>query len=398
MRILLTCLSDFRAAGARQTLRLAAALEEAGHTTLVLIEGDVGTIRFASERALGLDVDRYEFSGPVITAATRRRAAGFSPDVVHCYEPRTAPLSASLQISRREGCPLLVRFADDDDALAREAGGTGLRGLVGRPCLLAAGTLFPGLWPYRHPLLFRLMRRRAAGYDAITPMLAEAITSRYGIPCEAILPAMLRKPPPSRQPGIRARLGLPEDAVLVTYTGSVYRAQYPDFELLLRGFARLAHRQPDVHLVHSGRIAHRYRKERLLELAGAGSGRTHFLGFLEDPVDVDGLLAESAVLVQPGAPTDFNRLRLPAKVPEYLLSGRPTITFGVGFGELLEDRRNAVLTEGPEPEELASAIEWVLADPDKAAAVGKRGREKARELFDPAAAAAQTIALYESAK
>jgi glycosyltransferase involved in cell wall biosynthesis len=397
MNVLLICLADFRAPGARQTLRLADALSAAGQRCMVMIEGDPSTVRFARHDGSDVEAHGYDFSGPLVNRRTRSLAASFGPDVVHCYEPRTAPLSASLQLARRQRAALCVRFADDDESLAKEAGGSGLRGRLGRPAMLAAGTLFPRRWPYKHPLLYRQMVARSSGFDAIVPTLAAAVSERYGVECESILPAIPAEQPPLPEPGLRGRLGLPDAGPLVLYTGSVYRAQYPDLELLLRAFAEVANVHPDAQLVHTGRIAPRYNLDQLREITGRGAERTHFLGFLEDPADLQALQAEAAVLVQPGAPTDFNRLRLPAKVHDYLLTGRPTISFAVGFGELLHDREDAVLTQGGDPAELAGAIEWVLADDDRSGALGRRGRERALELFDPAAIAAQTIAYYERA-
>lgn len=397
MKILLVCLADFRAPGARQTLRLADALTAAGQECMVLIEGDPSTVRFAREESSEVEVHDYGFTGPIVDHRTRSLVERFGPDLVHCYEPRTAPLSASLQLARSEGAALCVRFADDDESLAKEAGGSGLRGRLGRPAMLAAGTVLPRLWPYKHPVLYRRMVARASGFDAIVPTLAEAVSERYGIECESILPAIPREDPPRSAAGLRQRLGLPELGPLILYTGSVYRAQYPDLDLLLHAFAQVAHANPDAQLVHTGRIAPRYALDQLRAITGTGAERTHFLGFLEDPGDIEALLAEAAVLVQPGAPTDFNRLRLPAKVHDYLLAGRPTVTFGVGFGELLQDRVNTVLTVSDEPVELAQAVEWMLADRDRAEAIGRRGRERALELFDPETIAAQTIHYYERA-
>jgi glycosyltransferase involved in cell wall biosynthesis len=397
MKVLLVCLADFRAPGARQTLRLAEALTDAGQQCMVLIEGDPATLRFATDRDTSVEVHEYGFSGPFVDRRTRALVDRFGPDVVHCYEPRTAPLSASLQLNRRTGAALCVRFADDDESLAKEAGGSGLRGRLGRPAMLAAGTLFPRRWPYKHPLLYRKMVARAAGFDAIVPTLAEAVSERYGIECESILPAIPLAPPPRRQTGLRERLGLPTGGPLVLYTGSVYRAQFPDLDVLLRAFAEIATTEPDAQLVHTGRIAPRYEQDRLRAKTGTGADRVHFLGFLEDPADLQALMAEAAALVQPGSPTDFNRLRLPAKVHDYMLTGRPTVTFAVGFGELLADRQNAVLTQTGEPAELAAAVEWVLADRERAEEIGRRGRARALELFDPESIARQTIAYYERA-
>jgi len=149
MKILLVCLADFRAPGARQTLRLADALTAAGQECMVLIEGDPSTVRFAREESSEVEVHGYGFTGPILDRRTRSLVKRFGPYLVHCYEPRTAPLSASLQLARSEGAALCVRFADDDESLAKEAGGSGLRGRLGRPAMLAAGTVLPRLWPYQ---------------------------------------------------------------------------------------------------------------------------------------------------------------------------------------------------------------------------------------------------------
>jgi glycosyltransferase involved in cell wall biosynthesis len=89
------------------------------------------------------------------------------------------------------------------------------------------------------------------------------------------------------------------------------------------------------------------------------------------------------VLLQPGAPTEFNRLRLPSKLQAYLASGTPTVTFAVGFGEQLEDRREALKTYTAEPGELADRIVEVLEDEQLRACLAVGGPAAARRLFDP---------------
>lgn len=400
MRILFCCLGDFMGPpGTRQTLLLCRALEDAGHRCLLLLEGAPDTVRLVSPKEVGnLPIGRYEFRGPLLSRKTLGRAAAFGPDLVHCYEPRTAPLAAALAIARHERVPLCVRFADDDEMLRREAGGSGLRGALGRPTMLAVGTVFPNRWAFQHPLHHRRMLRAAAGYDAITPALAEEISRRYGVWCEPILPALPPQPPDApRAVDVRTHLGLPATVPLLLYAGSIFRAQFEDFALLLRAFDAVVQRRPDVVLVHTGRLASRYREADIRALAGAGAERVRFMGFLEDPGDLTALMAEASALVQPGAPTEFNRLRLPAKVHDYLLAGRPVVTFSVGFGELLKDREQAALTRSGRPEELASTIEWLLADPSRADAIGEAGRQRALELFAPDAIARQTLAYYERA-
>lgn len=398
MRIVFLCLGDFEAPpGARQILQLARALDGAGHECLVLVEGDPATVRLAGGDTSGIEVGAYRFTGPLLTRETVARVTAFAPDVVHCYEPRTAPLAASLELSRRLEVPLCVRFADDDELLYREAGGSGWRGRIGRPALLAAGTLLPNRWPYKHPVHHRRMLARATGYDAITPALAAEVSRRYGVDCQGILPALSPEPPVAPRDDLRERYGFEAEAPIVLYTGSVFRAHYADFEILLRAFGDVVARRPDALLVHTGQFADRYREASLREAAGAGGPRIRFLGFLDQLEDLGALMAEAAVLVQPGAPSDFNRLRLPAKVHDYLLTGRPTVTFAVGFGELIEDHVHAALTRTADPGELATAIGWVLDDRARADAMGREGRKRALELFAPRVAVEQTLALYATA-
>ncbi len=387
MNILYCCLGDFRAPpGARQMLLGARALAERGHHCLLLVEGDPDTIRLVRGGRGEVTLDRFEFRGPWLARRTRALARDFRPDLVHVYEPRTAPLRAGLTLASEADVPLCIRFADDDETLFREAGGHGWRRGLGRPALMVAGAMFPRLWPYKHPLWYRLMLRRAAAFDAIAPELAREITRRYAVACTSILPAVPPFEAPFRaqgESGVRERLGLPTEARLLVFTGSVFRPHFDDFALLLRAFGIVADQEHDIHLVHTGRIAERYRPEELRALARDGSERVHLLGFLEDPDDVDRLLLEAAVLVQPGAPTDFNRLRLPAKVHDYLLTGRPVVTFAAGFGELLDDGREAVLTRSARPEELAGAVQSLLADQARAAEIGRRGQTRAETLFEP---------------
>lgn len=396
MRILFVCLGDFRGPpGPRQMLILAHSLRALGHECALLVEGDPRSIESVPERPDGVLVDGFRFRLGALTAETWSRVEAFQPDLVHCYEPRTGPLRAALSISRRCSVPLFVRFADDDELLYREALGAGVRRL-GRPLLMAAALLRPAIWPYKHPVWHRRMRRDAAAYDAIVPALAELMADRLCAPCRPILPAMPLSPGaavPDRH--LVKELGLPAGATVIAYTGSVFRPHFPDFELLLRAFDEIATRIPDAYLVHTGRIATRYSADDLARRCGAGRDRAHFLGYVDDGAAVEELLMEASVLAQPGAPSDFNRYRLPAKLQDYMLSGTPMVTFSVGFGELLRDGEDALLTRTAQPQELAEAILRILNDEDLGRALAQNAQRRARELFAPDAIAHELLAYYE---
>ena len=54
--------------------------------------------------------------------------------------------------------------------------------------------------------------------------------------------------------------------------------------------------------------------------------------------EIPGYLALADAFVQPGAPNDFNRYRLPSKLPEFLAMGRPVVLPNCNIGHDLERR------------------------------------------------------------
>ena len=399
LRVLFVCLGDFNAPpGGRQIYYFARALVDAGHSTMVLVGGDPGPVD-----ELGTSVDSrvgvgtYRFRLGRLTSATRKLAQDFRPDVIHLYEPRHVPATAALELAKTTKAALCVRYADDDRAIEQVAGGARRLVWFGKAALKLAGYVAPTAWPFAHPRSQRRIIRTARGLDAIAPALAAEIASRTDRPCRCILPALPAVEVPERSAQDRQALGLPEGSRIVLYAGSIFRPHFADFELLLRAFAILAKQYPDVHLVQTGRVADRYTADVLRPLAGSGFERFHRLGFLPTEQDVMRAMVASDVLVQPGAPTIFNRLRLPAKLHDYLLSGRPVVTYAAGLEELLEDGRHALLTRSGDPSELAGALERVLSDPVLAERLGKAGRERAIALFAPRKIAAELDAYYREA-
>ena len=55
--------------------------------------------------------------------------------------------------------------------------------------------------------------------------------------------------------------------------------------------------------------------------------------------EIPGYLALADAFVQPGGPDDFNRYRLPSKLPEFLAMGRPVMLPHCNIGHDLDARR-----------------------------------------------------------
>jgi alpha-maltose-1-phosphate synthase len=65
-----------------------------------------------------------------------------------------------------------------------------------------------------------------------------------------------------------------------------------------------------------------------------------------------------------------------------------------GIPEVVADGQTGLLVPPGEPEALAAALNALIRDPDRAAAMGRAGRKRAVAEFGWPAIAAQTVALY----
>ncbi len=73
----------------------------------------------------------------------------------------------------------------------------------------------------------------------------------------------------------------------------------------------------------------------------------------------------------------------PFKLGEFLATGKPVIASRVSDVEcMLENRREAMLVEPGDSDGIVATAEYLIGNPDQAAAIGMKGRAKAKILFD----------------
>jgi len=252
------------------------------------------------------------------------------------------------------------------------------------------------------------VRDRAAGFDALTPMLAERVSGRLGRECAVVFPALPREMLQDGYGSPRRRIdGNRENAVdramlaelagreLLVYTGSIHPGSAADLEVALHATAEVQRRGYQVALVHAGTILPRYDAAAMARSAGLQAGGVAFLGYLPFRA-IPSLLGRATAVLQPGPPTELKRMGLPSKLMAYLASGTPTITLASGFGELLEDRREALKTHTGDPAELADRVVEVLTDAELRERLGRGARTAAQRFFDPETNAATLINHYRA--
>jgi glycosyltransferase involved in cell wall biosynthesis len=401
LAILFVCQNDFSAPSEKQVLGFAQQLVRQGHRVMIGIAGAEATAE--QEGATGvpaLTVHRYAFVRGRLRAEDLDMARDFAPSIVHAWNSRVSTIAAARAICRAAGAPMFVHFEDDEWRLPEHPPGESLRRRVGHLGRRALSNLDPSLWWHSTWRSRRTAARHAVAFDALTPALAQEVQRRMGRACTVVLPVTPEAPSLSpadlheRGPGAGANAPWPQDGVpTLLITGTIWPVYLPDFMVGFRAIAELQRRGRVVRFVHAGRILPRFDPQALVSEAGMAPGSATFLGYLPFGA-IPELLRRADILLQPGPPSEFNRLRLPSKLQAYLESGTPTITFGVGFGELLEDRVEVLKTQSGDPGELADRIEELLDDRDLRATLAHRGPLAAQRLFDPAGNTDQLLRVY----
>lgn len=138
------------------------------------------------------------------------------------------------------------------------------------------GSLY-GHWP-----LVRLVLQGARLAAVHSPALARRLQDTWGVEVAAVpmgVPDPLEPPPAVSPAAIRARHGVPEEAVVVGAVGGVTpEKRLPE---LLAAMAALSERQPHLHLLVVGATAAHY--DIVADAAARGlAGRVHVTGFVDD--------------------------------------------------------------------------------------------------------------------
>ena len=161
-------------------------------------------------------------------------------------------------------------------------------------------------------------------------------------------------------------------------------------DALIRGFALLLARHPDVRLVLVGKGELRAPLEALVRDLGLVQ-QVLFAGYRD--TDLPQVLDALDVFVLMGAGSDESgRAAL-----EAMAAGRPVVARRVGgLGDAVIDGRTGLLLGDDRPESLCAALETLLDDPERARAMGRAGRERALSTFTPERHAAQVESAYRS--
>jgi glycosyltransferase involved in cell wall biosynthesis len=185
--------------------------------------------------------------------------------------------------------------------------------------------------------------------------------------------------------GARERLGIPARDPVVVFLGRLHPIKRID--LLAAAVARVRKRRPSTHLVIAG-------PDEGGQLAALQSALAPLGPFVHTPGALDdhqkaSLLAEATTLVLCSDTESFGMA-----VVEAMASALPVVVSRTcGWSGIERDGCGWLVDQ--RVDDIADAIERVIADPQRAAEMGRRGAQLARERYSWHGVAAQMIACYE---
>lgn len=162
-------------------------------------------------------------------------------------------------------------------------------------------------------------------------------------------------------------------------------------ELLIRGFRLLLTEYPAARLLLVGKGEARTRLEAFVTELGL-EREVVFTGYRD--ADLPGVLQALDAFALMGAGSDEScRAAL-----EAMAAGRPVIGRRVGaLPETVVHGVTGLLVDDDQPESVAAALRALIAEPERAAAMGRAARERARTLYSADAHAARVEAVYARA-
>jgi glycosyltransferase involved in cell wall biosynthesis len=229
-----------------------------------------------------------------------------------------------------------------------------------------------------HPAHYPRLMEGATAVTMITEELAEfnfagrpCLVSRPGVDHERFRPDL--EPAVSRE-----SLGLDRGDFVIVYHGVGHFANQRELFSLYLAVKLLERRGRRVRLVRLGTTKLGGVDPRAFQALREG---VPDLGDVPWK-DVPGYLALADAYVQPGAPDDFNRYRLPSKLPEFFAMGRPVILPACNLGKELVDGEDALLLRDGDALEIAARLEQLIDDRELGDRLGHRGRQFALERLD----------------
>jgi glycosyltransferase involved in cell wall biosynthesis len=247
--------------------------------------------------------------------------------------------------------------------------------------------------PHRRFIDRNLIARRADAFVAVSESDRRRMVDIERIPGSKarFIPNGIPTPPrPAPGSEVRAELGISAEQPVVGMVATL-RPQKA-YDVLIRSASLLRREFADLRvLIAGGEENPQTREAEQLQRLIAEldlDGTVTLLGFRDDAFRVMGAFDVAA--------QSSNFEGSPLSVMEYMEAAKPVVATRVGgMPDLVQDGVTGLLVEPQDPEGLATALGSLLRDPDRAAEMGRAGRELRRSEFSIENTTSKVEELYE---
>jgi glycosyltransferase involved in cell wall biosynthesis len=164
--------------------------------------------------------------------------------------------------------------------------------------------------------------------------------------------------------------------VKIVYSGSF--GAKDGLDTLVDAFNEFSKKYINCQLILSGKT-----KDTVTVQKYCKNNKIEYIGYIPDETFYS-FLAEADILCMTRNKMQYANAGFPFKLGEYLATGKPVIATKVSDVELyIENMRDAVLVEPEHPEQIVEALTFLVQNPGKAFEIGKNGKEKCIEHFNP---------------
>jgi glycosyltransferase involved in cell wall biosynthesis len=363
--ILFALYHDFSANSAVHVHNFANQLAALGHSTAVAIPED-------NDRGAGLGEQDYSVQrfDEVVGDWSRLFANGRPPDLVHAWTPRENVRLFCEKLAGICDFSLFVHLEDNEELILEVN-----LGLPFEKLARSHSTEIPS--NLAHPRNYRPFIASAVGVTMIMDRLEQFVP--------AAVPKLVLWPGAddrlfysrARNPELLAQLGIPDDAVVLCYTGNVHSANRRDVRSLYLAAAILDREGTPTRLIRTGRD--------FCPFLGPDDEWAYNVSIelgLVPYHDIPALLSLADVLVQPGTDNAFNEFRLPGKLPEFFAMGRPVIVPRTNVGRFLRHGEDAWVMEKVDALGIVDAVLQLRANKGLSEQLATAAVTFGREHFD----------------
>ena len=172
-------------------------------------------------------------------------------------------------------------------------------------------------------------------------------------------------------------LELMRGTLVICYTGNVHASNAREVRSLYLAVALLNREGITTKLIRTG--------NDYVKFLGDDDSWAHEnsieLGFVSHE-KISGLLSISDILIQPGKADIFNEYRLPSKLPEFFLMGKPVILPKVNVGHYIKNNEEAILLDTGDAVDIVEKVKLLRENPELSGVLSKKGREFAEREFN----------------